>query len=228
MINIFKKRENNSIKEKNWSDITLKQYYLIRDTMMVQDQYLAFNLIDIIYGIDSQSLLLSEITPYLNTLEFLKEEPKICHLKREYVLNGRKYEVDYDLGSITTGQFIDWRNYLNQGDALDRLQNILSIFFVPKGHSYGDGYDISIVQEDILHLDYQTIYSAAFFFEKQLRLLLRTSLLSLKKEIKRTKMEKGEKKRIIKKIEEMDLPNMISYLISLSTVKLRTKSLQTH
>lgn len=230
MISIFKpkKRENKKVEARNWSDVTLKQYYEIRDVIVVQDDYTTFNLIDIIYGIDSQSLLMNELMPYVHTLGFLKEEPKVKRLKREYMLNGRKYEARCELGSVTAGQFVDWRNYLNHGDASDKMQNILSVFFIPKGHEYGDGYDVAQVQEDLLSLDYQTVYSAAFFFERQLRLLSRVFLHSLKNKVKKLKMEKEKKKEVIEEIKGLDLPSMISSLISLSTANLQTKSLQTH
>ena len=223
-LNFFKLKD--TVKSKSWKDVTLKQYYQIRDTMIAQDEYTAFNLIDIIYGIDSQSLTINKITPYLRTLDFLKDEPAVVPLKKKYNINGTVYCVDIALPNVTTGQFVDWRNYLNRGDAQDKMENILSVFFIPEGHNYGDGYDITKVQEDLLCLDYQTIYSASFFFKKQLEILSKTFQRSLRKRVK-TMKNKTEREQFLEIADALDLPSMISCLISSSTANLQMRSLQT-
>jgi len=98
--NLFKKIT--PIPDKDWSDVTIEQYYKIADLIKEQDEYTVYNLIDILWGIDSSKLLAKDLTKYTNRLQFLnKDVPKVT-LKKHYTFNGREYDSRCDLTSMST------------------------------------------------------------------------------------------------------------------------------
>lgn len=176
-----------------WSDITLKQYYKIQDTLSTPDEYLGFNLIDIVYGVDVSNMLLTEAKKY--KLDFLKQEPEKAELKKYYVLNGRKYDSNFDLTVVSTSQFMDYNTYANKKEK--KFEELLSVFFVPDGHTYGDGYDIVQVQQDLLELDICTVIGASFFFAKQLEIFVNLFRDSLQELIAKTDIAEEKKKLVV-------------------------------
>ena len=56
----------NTFKLKDWNDITVKQFYLIRDLLEEPDDYTTFNIIDLLYGVDSANMTLQELKLMLN------------------------------------------------------------------------------------------------------------------------------------------------------------------
>ena len=77
---------------------------------------------------------------------FLGEEPPQPQERvlKEYRLGGLTLIPVTDIRKMTTAQFIDFQNYLKEGDGKD--VELLSVFLVPKGHKYNEGYDILDVQ----------------------------------------------------------------------------------
>lgn len=188
---IGKTKENNYNAE--WKDITLRQYYKIQDILSAPDEYLGFNLIDIVYGVDVSNMLLTEAKKY--KLDFLKQEPEKAELKKYYTLNGRKYDSNFDLTVVSTSQFMDYQTYANKKEK--KFEELLSVFFVPEGHTYGDGYDIAQVQEDLLELDICTVIGASFFFAKQLEIFVRLFRDSLQELIEKTEIAEDKKKLVV-------------------------------
>ena len=203
-----------------WSDITLKQFYQIREILSVEDDWTALNLIDFLYGVDSQSLPIRELSKF--DVSFLKEEIPEVKLQKYYTINGTKYNSNFDLTKVTVAQFIDYQNYLKEDEV--RLEKLLSVFFMPDGYKdYNSGYDIIKVQEDLLELPIDIAQSIGFFLSRQLRVFFWLFRYYLIKQVKKLKMEKAEKKKIIDSLYKMDFYNLVSSLSSLNIVKLPTK-----
>ena len=214
--NLFKKIT--PIPDKDWSDVTIEQYYKIADLIKEQDEYTVYNLIDILWGIDSSKLLAKDLTKYTNRLQFLnKDVPKVT-LKKHYTFNGRKYDSSCDLTSMSTAQFVDYNNYLKNC----KYEEILSVFFIPEGHSYNDGYDILQVQNDLLQMKITDCMAAAFFFKRQLRVFCHLFQTYLIKKMKKEKM----KKNLIDQTKKVDLYSLVSYPTSLLTVMQQMKNYQ--
>lgn len=176
-----------------WSDITLRQYYKIQEILATPDDYMGFNLIDIVYGVDVSNMLLTEAKTY--KLDFLKKEIEKSELKKYYVLNGRRYDSNFDLTVVSTSQFMDYNTYANKKDK--KFEELLSVFFVPEGHTYGDGYDVAQVQQDLLELDMCTVYAASFFFAKQLEIFVTLFRDSLQELIAKTDIAEEKKKIVV-------------------------------
>ena len=197
------------MKKKDWKDITLKQFLMIQELLTEPDEYLTFNLLDVVYGIDSASLTVSELAPYKDALNFLNESIPHVKLNSEYTLNGTVYESNFDLTVVTVAQFVDYQNYIREENP--SFNKLLSVFFVPKGMEYNKGYDIKKVQDDLLELDICSVVTLAFFFEIQLSIFLSSFQRSSIKSVKKMKVSKEQKRAMIKKLEEMDLSSLISF-----------------
>lgn len=203
-----------------WNDITLKQFYQIREILSVEDEWTALNLIDCIYNIDSQALAINELKKY--DISFLNQPIPEVKLQKYYIINGTKYNSNIDITKVTVAQFIDYQNYLKEDEV--RLEKLLSVFFIPDGYKdYNSGYNIIKLQEDLLELPIATAQSIGFFLSRQLRVFFWLFRFYLIKQVKKLKMEKAQKKELIKNIKKMDLWGLVSSLSSLNIAKLVTK-----
>lgn len=187
------------MKRIEWKDITLRDFYAIEDIMSVQDEWTVYNLLDYIYKIDSTNMPITEIGQY--DVSFLNECKNFKDIKLEdkYTINGTTYEGFVDITKITVAQFVDYQNYMKEKEM--RFENILSVFIVPEGHTYNDGYDLAKAKEDILDMPFVVVQKVAFFLTKQLETFVQIFLYYSKEEVKKMKIPK-EKKQIL--IEEME------------------------
>lgn len=204
----------------NWNDITLKQFYEIQDILSVEDDYTVFNLIDYLYNVDCQNLPIKELKKY--DISFIKEPIPDVKLKKEYTLNGNVYKSNCDITKVTVAQFIDYQNYVKQPQL--RLEDLLSVFFLPKGcKDYNKDYDIIKVKEDLLELPITVANSIGFFLGGQFKIFFLLFRYSLLKQVKKLKMEKEKKKELISNIKKMDLWGLVSSLTFLNTARLQMK-----
>ena len=194
------------MEKRDWSNITLKDYYEIQNIISVQDDYTTFNLLDFLYNIDSSNMTLREISEYKNSLSFLDSIDvayKNIQLEDKYVINGTTYVGFVDLTQVNVAQFIDYQNYLKETPV--KFEKVLSVFIVPEGHTYNDGYDIKQVQRDLLELPFVVVQKISFFFLKQLQVFVQTTLFCLTGELKNLKLKKGKRLLLNESLEKMNL-----------------------
>lgn len=193
---------------KTWKDITLRQFNKIQDLLQEIDEYTTLNIIDVIYNVDSADMPAMEVmNKYAHSLDFLTTTiPTNEKLKETYTINQREYNSNINLTQMTTAQFVDYQNYskLNPVD----ISKCLSVFVIPKGHTYNDGYDLQQVQDDIKDLDMVTINTLAFFFKKLYVLLLEITLLCLTQETKKMNIPTQKKEEIMNQLKQIDLANL--------------------
>ena len=193
---------------KNWYDITLQQYYQIKELLTNEDEYTALNILDVLYGIDSASLPLTELSHYNNALDFLKDEIPVVDIKKKYNINGHTYESNCELTKVSTAQFIDYQNYLKEKEP--KYEKLISVFFIPENHQYNDGYSIKEVQDDILHMSMVDVQSIAFFIKKQFQLLLSLFQFYLTQSIHQMNLTKEQKQKLLDQLSA--LPSKTSEL----------------
>ena len=202
---------------KTWSDITLQQYYQIKELLTNEDEYTVLNILDVLYGIDSASLPLNELAHYNNALDFLKDEIPVVDIKKKYNIHGHIYDSNLELTKVSTAQFIDYQNYLKEKEP--RYEKLISVLFIPEGHQYNDGYSIKEVQDDILHMSMVDVQSIAFFIKKQFQLLLSLFQFYLTQSIQKMNLTKDQKKKLLDQLGTLQLSNLESFLTLPSTVK---------
>ena len=195
---------------KTWKDITLRQFNKIQDLLQEIDEYTTLNIIDVIYDVDSANLPAMEVmNKYAHSLDFLMTTiPTNEKLKDTYTINQREYNSNINLTQMTTAQFVDYQNYSKENPV--DISKCLSVFIIPKGHTYNDGYDLKQVQEDIKDLDMVTINTLAFFFKKLYILLLETTLLCLTQDMEKMNIPTEKKEEILNQLKQIDLASLAS------------------
>lgn len=153
-----------------WNNITYRQLLDIREAANIEDENeRVFAIMEAVFGEDVLDLPLKDFNEKCKELQFLQKEiPNDLHVK-DIKVNGREYYFDGLLGKITTAQYIDFQNYQKNNDE----QKSFSVFIIPKGHKYNDGYDMEQVFNDILDIPVPVLFSASFFFSRQFELFIR-------------------------------------------------------
>ena len=153
-----------------WSDIKYRTLLDIREAANIEDENeRVFAIMEAVFGEDVLDLPLKDFNEKCKELQFLQKEiPNDLHVK-DVKVNGREYYFDGLLGKITTAQYIDFQNYQKNEDE----QKAFSVFIIPKGHKYNDGYDMEQVFNDILDIPVPILFSASFFFSRQFELFIR-------------------------------------------------------
>ena len=179
-----------------WSNITYRTLLDIREAANIEDENeRVYAIMEAVYGEDVLNLPLKDFNEKCKELSFLQKEiPNDLHVKNIKV-NGREYYFDGLLGKITTAQYIDFQNYLKNEDE----QKTFSVFIIPKGHSYNDGYDMEQVFNDILDVPVPILFSASFFFIRQFELFIKIFRHYSIKQMKKT----GLPKEVMENLEKV-------------------------
>lgn len=153
-----------------WANITYRTLLDIREATNIEDENeRVYAIMEAVFGEDVLDLPLKDFNEKCKELQFLQKEiPNDLHVK-DIKVNGREYYFDGLLGKITTAQYIDFQNYQKNNDE----QKSFSVFIIPKGHKYNDGYDMDQVFKDILDIPVPVLFSASFFFSRQFELFIR-------------------------------------------------------
>ena len=153
-----------------WNNIKYRTLLDIREAANIEDENeRVYAIMEAVFGEDVLDLPLKDFNEKCKELQFLQKEiPNDLHVK-DIKVNGREYYFDGLLGKITTAQYIDFQNYQKNNDE----QKSFSIFIIPKGHKYNDGYDMEQVFNDILDIPVPVLFSASFFFSRQFELFIR-------------------------------------------------------
>lgn len=185
----------NKYSKLNWYNVNLNQFILLQDAFKIEDDTeKMISIAEIILGDDVTNLPLKEFNEQIKRLEFLKEEIPSVVPPKKFEINGKKYFIDCLLGNITTAQYVDFNNHSNTGD----FAKMLSVFVIPEGHKYNDGYDMLEVINDIGMLPIPIVNSIAFFFGRQFSVFMRIFQRYSAKQIKKTNLPKEVKENMIK------------------------------
>ena len=192
----------------NWTDVSLRQYNDVKDVFLNPDfseEDRIILLINILFGVDTLKLKASELNKFVEQLKFLNTTPPKMKIREKYKLGQNTYILKKDLKDFKVCQWIDFQNFLKTGSDTDNFANLLSVFFIPEGQTeYAEGYDIEQVRQDINnHLSIADANSLAAFFLTYRRASLIASLLSTKRKIMKTPLEKKEKRKIKKEMRKL-------------------------
>lgn len=192
----------------NWFNISLKKYIELKDLYLdpeLSDEDRLIYQIKILFDIDPFKLKPTELHKYINEMRFLGEKVPKVKLKSTYVLGENTYVLKKDLKDFTVAQWIDWNNFLKEGSDIDNYAKLLSVFFFPENQTeYGENYDVEQVRQDINNnLSIADASSLAAFFLTYHKASLIASLISTKRKIMKTPLDKKEKKKIKKEMRKL-------------------------
>ena len=190
----------------NYNDLTVGKYQEIRVVLNgeIVDEYSTnIQLVSILSDMTEDEVLSLELTQYkaLNQkLSFLLQEPPKRMIANVYKIGGYELETMLAIDKMSVAQYVDYQTFVKDTDKF--LVEMLSIFLIPKGHKYNDGYDIIEVQKAIRdNLSIVDAMSLSAFFLLWSQSLMKATLTSLTKKAK--KMKKQMKNPMeIQKMEE--------------------------
>lgn len=94
------------------------------------------------------NLPIAEYSELARKADFLGTKPAIpSRIASSYVCGPFRLKPTADFRKVTAAQYIDFQTFAPEGDA--RFVELLSVFLVPEGKAYNDGYDVLEVQDAI-------------------------------------------------------------------------------
>lgn len=179
--------ENKRITLKNsWEGVTLQEFEQIEQILVsdIPEDYKLVNLLAVLSG-ESPSLFenlpISTFTSLVPKVMFVTQELPQVKVRDNYIINGHRYKLDANIPSITTAQYIDYQTYMKESQ-ID-LQKVISVFLIPEGHKYNDGYDMSEVLSDIHQMKIVDVKAIGFFIQKQSALFILATRSYLQKQM---------------------------------------------
>ena len=208
-------KENKDIKLKNsWDEITISEFLQLIQLQEVNDDFQLAREVEIMKILTGDpnidDLSLPEFKQLMNKVTFMNQPiPETIYPSKSYNTPKFKYIIKPDLTKLTTAQYVDYTNYVKKSEGLEDLAKILSVFFIPKGFEYGEGYDMDEVIEDIENnVDIVTASSVANFFALQSQTCIKAlkdySIRMMKKAMKKQK-DPIKKEELKKKISEVKM-----------------------
>jgi hypothetical protein len=194
----------------SWDKVTIGKYQEIKAIVeTVKDENEArTQLLSCITDIEIEDLLDMPLVRYnhlLQNISFIYEEIPKTMVATKYVLGGVTFDVMLNMEKMITAQFIDYQNYIKDVNA--NLVPLLSIFLIPKGKKYNDGYDIvkmqQIIRDNLCIVDAAALTA---FFLKWYESLLKVTVSYLTKKMK--KMMKAEKDETVKEKMKEAIANL--------------------
>lgn len=183
----------------NYNSLTIKKYLDIKEVLEMNTEEIdkQVSLIAILADMDENDVYnlplqefqeLNEKTAFLNELPQTRNYPKT-----KYKLGGLELETVLDMRDVTAGQYIDYQTFVKDSDKY--LVELLSVFLVPKGKKYNDGYDILEVQNAIReNLSILEAISLSAFFLILCESLIKATVHSSIKKLKRMMRKEKDKK----------------------------------
>ena len=201
----------------SWEEITWREFEQIEQILHadIPKYYKTVHLISALSNTPVEEIELLPVTEFqklLPHIDFLTTEPETHTHKFEYEVNGRQYDFRGEFYNITTAQYIDYRSYMDE--ELKDITKLMSVFLIPKGHEYNDGYDMEQVRNDIGDMCWLDIRACTFFFRILLGAYILTLKSSLVEEMKKDKTKsRKERREDIRRVEE-SFDSSVSSLLS--------------
>lgn len=180
---MLRKKKDDSKVIKNWKELTIRDWLKFKEINSLQTvdgaekDMMVGALVNGIPYEEFINLPLKRTKELMENTSWLYEQPKAERVRNSYTLNGRKYELIKSMDDITVAQYIDFQTLYKDGFD-NRPVELLSVFLVPKGHQYNDGYDRSQVEEDVLSLPLvEGLGISNFFIRKFSRLIMSSAIL---------------------------------------------------
>lgn len=190
-----------------WNDVTIAQYKKI--VGLPKDDDLVWKIAGILHNVSYEDVItmpIQQATKWAEEVnDMLNRKPGYNWiLKWNYEVNGTKYRLCAKPNEITTAQYMDF--YSAPKEMPDNIAQLIAIFLVPEGHTYGDGkYDVKKVELDLeFHMGMEDALSVYSFFTVLFQWYLRRAIKRAKKALRQIKKNGSpEMKQEAEKAEKM-------------------------
>ena len=188
----------------NYNALTLGQYMRVNEVLESPGEDLdkQVEIISILSGIPLSEVLLLPLADYSSMAAktaFLREPCHPTEIKEDWTYGYLVPTLDFR--KINTAQYIDFQTFSK--DFPKSLPQLLSVFLVPEGKAYNDGYDIAEVQKVVDTMPLPDALGLAAFFFVRFVTLTADSLTSWASDLKKTKDE-TKKKEIGERIKMVE------------------------
>lgn len=186
------------MKIKSYEDLTLDKWQALRSidwNENIDDVERQAGIIGVLCDLSVAEVMRMPLAEYKEcamAAEFLKETPRVRSISsvRGLEVGGFSLYAPASFKDITVAQFVDFQELA--GDE-GKEAELLSVFLIPKGHKYCEGYDIAAVQDVIRHnVSVQMFVDLSAFFLTKLLQLTADSLAFSEETVAR--MKEGENK----------------------------------
>ena len=201
------------VKKKRWEDITINDYKEILNITQKEldsDLEKSISILAILCECTEDELYsmnANKLYKLLSEIEWTKQPYKFNHnWSSKYItINGIKYDVVVDINKFTVAQYADLQVYWDKRDDIDYMAKLLTLFIIPNGKTYNNGYDIvqlaNIIEDNVSINDFNSI---CFFFLKSCLIFIKASLLFSNWQMMKLIMKEKdkEKKKQLKEIRK--------------------------
>lgn len=158
------------------------------------------------------NMLTVKLRGLTSQLGFLTEKPETADLRKEYKVGDYTLVPEKKISNIKAGQFISFQEfakiYRDSNADIKYIPLLLSCFMIPKGKTFGEGYDVEDVQDAISeHLSIVDALSLTAFFLTSIKQSQATILHYLEWRLKlsraKTKEQKMAKKMQIARLRAL-------------------------
>lgn len=192
----------------NWNNLPLGEYLEIlkvaadEQTEDIEKQVSYIAILADMSEEDVLAMAIAEYTKLAEQMQFLLEPAPDYKGKITDRINigQNRYRLTTDYRQITTAQYIDFNHYART--AKDNIVELISVFLIPDGKSYNNGYDILDVQRDIRDgLNVPLANAMVAFFLSRLRISIKATLISLAWMAKWSKHRRKMLKRVMEQVQ---------------------------
>lgn len=189
----------------NYSDVTIEKYLDIKAVIDggYDEDITNIKLVSILADMDEDevgNLSLVEYKKLNDKLLFLTEIPVNKMVADKYRVGKYELVCMMNIQDMTVSQYIDYQTFVKDVDKY--LVEMLSVFLIPNGYKYNEGYDIIDVQKEIRYnLSIVDAMSLSGFFLLLSQSLTKATLNSLIRRLRKLK-KKTKNQEEIMKLEE--------------------------
>lgn len=164
----------------NWDAVSINLFNKMRN--VPQDEDYTFNLVALLSGKTLKEVLEQPLyitSEEVSNLAFINERPKTHMMKLKYRLGKTVYRPQFDLGNLTTAQYVDFQCIPNKTDG---IAETLACILVPEGKKYNTDYDKDEAMKEIgENMSIEDALTVCGFFTKWSEILQRRMGRTLKK-----------------------------------------------
>ena len=186
------------MKIKSYEDLTLEKWQALRSidwNENIDDVERQAGIIGVLCDLSVAEVMRTPLAEYKECVmaaEFLKETPRVRSISsvRGLAVGGFNLYAPASFKDITVAQFVDFQTFAGEEG---KEAELLSVFLIPNGCEYCEGYDVSAVQDAIRReVSVQMFVDLSAFFLKKLLQLTADSLAFSEEAVAR--MPEGEDK----------------------------------
>lgn len=194
---------------KSYNDLTVGKYQELRKLELegldaLEQQVVILAVLNDMDEDEVFNMPLADYQKLASDMHFLDTQPVINtkHNPKTIKIGGEEYDVVQDARDLTAGQYIDYQHYLGVEDFDGQLPNILTVFVIPKGKKYGEGYNMAELANTFKEkMPIITAMEISSFFLRQSLTSIKASLTSLRLKMRMMKMT-TRKKEVKEMIQE--------------------------